>query len=387
MYRLRRENTIPRPGASIGRGPSALNRMYNSRNSRQVHSLSLVIRIAACYDWLLIVLLLALGAYTCKCLDYYLSIGVQNALSLRAKEISSMFAATGQIPARPGSIGPGFQESFVSRNQRGGSPPDFSGKTEPHMVVSGNVGQEPHPLALPTRVVRHPVRGAGFLVATESSTFGSKEYVVEVKAAKKPIKAVFRQSAITMLIGLVVGLALATLGSFFLVKRALVPVQKIALAVQALPVIRSDQRNQEAAVFEQIENVCLVVNEMTGRLEDSFQIGVGLPAEAFHAPGNRLGTIRRELAKMFENERQSIGVAKTVLCLLKEAERLSNISRNLATPSCQPGGQTRTERLRFYLGGLAISGAEHVCVLCEELGAELTSESRNPSNKSYLVRW
>jgi hypothetical protein len=346
-----------------------------------------IIRITAWYDWLLIVLILAGGAYTCKCLDYYLSIGVQNALSVRAKEISRMFAATGQIPAGPGSIRAGLNESFASRHQRVDSTPDFSGKAEADMVVSGDVGHEANPLALPTNVVRHPMHDAGFLVVTERSTFGSKEYVVEVKTAKKPIKAVFRQSAVRMLIGLVVGLTFATLGSFFIVKRALVPVQKIALAVQALPVIHSDEPIKKAAVFEQIENLCLTVNEMAGRLEDSFQIGVGLPAEAFHGAGNRLGTIRGELAKMFENERQSISVAQTLLCLLKETERLSDISRDLATPSCRPAGQTRTERLRFYLGGLAVSGAEHVCALTKELGAELTSESRDPSNKGYSVRW
>ena len=59
------------------------------------------------------------------------------------------------------------------------------------------------------------------------------------------------------------------------------------------------------------------MNEMFGRLEDSFQIGTGLPAEAFHAPGNRLGTVRGELANMFENERQSIGVGQNALVPFK----------------------------------------------------------------------
>jgi hypothetical protein len=35
-----------------------------------VHASSLIIRITAWYDWLLIVLVLVLGAYTCKYLDY-----------------------------------------------------------------------------------------------------------------------------------------------------------------------------------------------------------------------------------------------------------------------------------------------------------------------------
>jgi hypothetical protein len=348
---------------------------------------SLVIKITAWYNWLLIILALVLGAYTCKLLDYCLSIGVQNALSIRAEEISNMFCATGHMPGRPGSTGPQWNGLFVSSPRRGDSARDLSGKAETRVIASGDLDRELHSLALPTRVVQRAVHPSGFLIATARSMFGGKEYLVEVRAPKKPIKAVFRQTAITMLIGLLVGLAVASLGSVLFVKRALAPVDKIARAVQALPVVHPDESGPGVAVLEQIERLCIAVNEMAARLEDSFQIGVGLPAEAFHAPGNRLGTIRGELANMFENERQSIGVAKPLLCLLKETERLSEISRSLTTPSREAAGQSRTERLRFYLGGLAMSGAEHVCALTKELGAELTAEARDPANRGYSVQW
>jgi hypothetical protein len=64
-------------------------------------------------------------------------------------------------------------------------------------------------------------------------------------------------------------------GSFLFVKRALVPVQKIALAVQALPVVHLDQRIKQVAVLEEIASLCITVNEMLGQLENSFQIGAG----------------------------------------------------------------------------------------------------------------
>jgi hypothetical protein len=236
-------------------------------------------------------------------------------------------------------------------------------------------------------MVKRTVHDAGFLVATAPSIFGSKEYLVEVRTPKKPIKAVFRQTAITMLTGLVVGLGLATIGSFLLAQRALVPMQEIASAVRALPVFHPGERRKEVVVFEQIKNLCVAMDEMAGRLEDSFQVGVGLPAEGFHSPGNQLGRIRGELANMFEHERRSIGLAGPLLCLLKETERLNDISRNLSKTSCQQTGLTRTGRLRFYLGGLAASGVEHICLLTKELAAALTVQARDPAHKSYPVRW
>jgi hypothetical protein len=348
---------------------------------------SVIVRITAWYDWLLIILVLALGAYTCKCLDDGLSWGVQNALSIRAKEIGSMFAATGEIPAGEGSSGPRLSDRFITVHQSAASVPDLSGKRKGHSLTANNVHRQPDSLAAPTSVVRPTVHDGRFLIATARSTFGSKAYVVEVRTPKRPIKALFRETAITMLIGLVVGLALATLGSFWFVRRALVPVQKIALAVRSLPVVHPDAPMKKVAVLEQIEGLCVTVNEMAGRLEDSFQIGVGLPAAAFHAAGDRLGTVRGELAKLFEKERQTIGIGGTLLCLLKETERLSDISRNLVRLSGEPPRQTRTARLRFYLGGLAVSAAEQVCSLTKQLGADLASAARNPSNEDHSIQW
>jgi hypothetical protein len=91
---------------------------------------SLAVRITAWYDWLLIILILVFGAYTCKCLDHSLSAGVQNALSIRAREISTMFAATGQIPGRAGSTELRPNDPFAAVHRRVDLP-DFDGRPEP----------------------------------------------------------------------------------------------------------------------------------------------------------------------------------------------------------------------------------------------------------------
>jgi hypothetical protein len=323
-----------------------------------VHTSSLAARIIAWYDWLLVILILVLGAYTCKCLDYCLSTGLQNSLSIQAKEIARRFAATGQIPGSERFSGPGIKAGFISVQQSGGAE---SGRRTAH--------------------------DARFLIATAGATFKNKEYFVRVGVPKRPMKAVFRETAIRMLIGLVVGLAVASWGSFSFIKRALLPVQKIGLAVQALPVVHPDERIKPVVVLEEIASLCITVNDMLGQLEKSFQIGTGLPIGAFHAPSTPLGTVRGELANFFENETQSVGVANTILCLLEETERLSDISRNLVTPSCKDTRPTRIERLSFYLDGLAASRVEHICLLSKKLGADLASEARGHSCQDNLVRW
>jgi hypothetical protein len=351
------------------------------------HSSSIVVRVTAWYDWLLIVLALALGVYACKCLDYSLSIGVQNALSIQAREIGNMFAATGQIPDRQGSSGPGLKDPFVSVRQSGGSVGGLS-KPESQMVVEApeNVRRERNSLAGPAR--RRTVRKSRFLMAAANSAFGNKEYVVEVGTSKQPIKAVFREAAKAMLIGLVFGLALATLGGFFFVKRALVPVRKIALAVQALPVIHPEEEGiKGVAVLQKIENLCVTLSEMVGQLEDSFHIRTKLLAEAFQVQGDQLGRVRGELADLFAKECLPIGVTQTLLSLLKETERVSDISQHLAMSSGEDTGQSRTARLRLYFTRLVASRAEHLGVLTQQLGVDLVLEARDRQHKQYSAQW
>jgi hypothetical protein len=217
--------------------------------------------------------------------------------------------------------------------------------------------------------------------------FKNDKYVVEVRASKRPIKAVFRQSAFALVLGLIVGLALATWGSVFFVKRALAPVDKIAQSVQALPVAHPDEHIRAIVVRAQMESLFDTLNEMVGELEVSFQIGTGLPPKALHQLSTRLGRVREDLADSFDGEGLSVGVAATLLCLLKETERLSDLARDLAMPSAEDPRQRRTERLRFYLGGLAVAGAEHVCVLVEKLGADLASEGRDCSDGKFPANW
>jgi hypothetical protein len=84
---------------------------------------ALAFRITAWYDWLLAVLALSFGTYTYKCLDYYLSIAVKDELSIRAGQIGSTYAKTGQIPARQAPYAPGLNDGFISVHRSGGLAP------------------------------------------------------------------------------------------------------------------------------------------------------------------------------------------------------------------------------------------------------------------------
>jgi hypothetical protein len=121
-------------------------------------------------------------------------------------------------------------------------------------------------------------------------------------------------------------------------------------------------------------------------LEGSFQIGTGLPAEAL-SPGDQPGRAPGELATLFAKECLPIGVTQPLLSLLKETERVNDISRNLATSSAKDTGRRRTARLQFYFAGLVASRAKHLCVLTKQLAVDLVHEARNRQHKHYSAQW
>lgn len=166
------------------------------------------------------------------------------------------------------------------------------------------------------------------------------------------------------------------------------PIRKIALAVQGLPVIHSEDEGIKAgAVLQQIENLCITFNEMLGQLEDSFQIKTKLLTEAVHARSDQPGRLRGELADLFAKERLPIRVTQTLLGLLKEIERVSDIAWNLATSSREGTWRTRTARLRSFFTRLVASKVDHLCVLTKQLGVDLVLQARDHQDKQYSAQW
>jgi len=303
---------------------------------------ALSFRIIAWCDWLLVVLVLSFGTYTYKCLDDCLLIGLKKQLSIRAEQIGGTFAKTGHLPVRQVPV---LNDPLIFVHRSGGLVPALFGNPDMYSFATA-------PLKIRIR-----------------------KYVIEVGAPKQPVKEILHETTTTLLIGLLVCVAFATGGSWLFIKRALVPFRKMALAVQALAVAQPDDRLKGVSVRDEIKNLCITVNEMIGRLEESFQIGTVIPAAVLPVPGTRLEKARGELAWFFKNARVSTRLAAGLLRLLKETERLIDIAQSVSTPSGAGAWQTNTERLRFYLAESAAIGTAHVCTLTEKLRSDLLSQS------------
>jgi hypothetical protein len=121
---------------------------------RMSRAASEVVSLTAWYDWLLVVLVLAFGAYTCKRPGESLRVGVQNAMSARTKEVGGIFAAMGRIPADQGSSGSRSNDPFISVYPSKGSGRNFSEQPQSRMADPGVVGREANPLRMRVRELK-----------------------------------------------------------------------------------------------------------------------------------------------------------------------------------------------------------------------------------------
>ncbi len=332
------------------------------------------------------VLAVAFAAYTYKCFDCFLTIGVQNALALKADQTSATFAHTGQILAPKVIKTPELGDILVTVHPTGDGPIDFEKPTTPSLTTIKTHRDSEAPDVAATSQ-RNEASDSQYLIATAPFRVGSQKYIVDVRTPRRPSRTVLHSALPLLPVGLSVAFLVASVGSWLLIRRALAPVQRLHMAAKSLPVADSDRPFEPADARTQIEKLCVVADEMIGRVEKTFEIGTSFPWEAIHKSSNRVANARGELESVVGQTRLTAENGRRLSRLLVETERLCEIAGNLSTTANQESVQLRTARLRHYLGGFAGVAGERVCKLTKKLATELVVEARTLSGKGRRVQW
>jgi hypothetical protein len=341
---------------------------------------SLRFRLTAWCDWLLVVLALTFGAYSYACLKCCLSLGVQDALSLRAKLISSAILSTGHLPPPRMPLTHGLRALFLSVHRNDGAVPAVPQKSQREGLALATARQ-------PWKAPALSARKGEVLIATTPMTLGGQRYVVEVAAPTHPLKVLLHEALTMLLLSLLTALGLATLGSWFFISRALVPIHSLALMAQALPLTAARPRPTSATVQDDIGRLCITINDTLGQWQESFERGPSLYAACDQAQCMRLATMRDELAILLAQLRLPMGLTESVMDLLKESERLTTLACKLSTPLPEDSWQTRSRWFRLHLGALAAASADHICVLSETLGADCLRHSPHIWDPARSCHW
>lgn len=133
-----------------------------------------------------------------------------------------------------------------------------------------------------------------------------------------------------ILYGGIPALALALLGGWFLMRRALAPVTRLTEAVERLHAGELQQQLPRSRSGDELDRLTEVFNTMTHRLHDSFQRIQEFTLHASHELNTPLTVMRAELETALAQESLSLAERERISNLLDEVERLTQIVESLA---------------------------------------------------------
>jgi heavy metal sensor kinase len=201
-----------------------------------------------------------------------------------------------------------------------------------------------------------------------------KQYLVEVGASLAPVEAVLHRLILLLVLALAMMVLVATGGGFFLIRRALAPVERIASSAEQITLHNLSDRLPIAQTGDELQHLSISLNHMIARLEDAFQHNRRFIADASHELRTPLTIMRGELESIVDQTGRTPEVQRTAASILEEVERLARIVEGLFAVSRLDAGEAQKECVRFDLADLAASTAEQMCLLGEDKGVTISTD-------------
>ncbi len=344
---------------------------------------SIRFRLTVWYAGLLCALLLLFGGSTWFGLAHYLHRSLSESLGRQAQQIGENFLLDVQTSGERYVVdeinehySPEQNDHFVRVTRADGST----------LYVSGsplNKGFDPAqvsaaPLSALRAVTREEHLQGGGELLIYSLPFTARDgsrFVIESGAPYDSIENVLRGLLLTLALGLPVVIAIAVAGGYWIMQRALQPLDKIAASAERITSRNLSERLPVTPSGDEVERLSLSLNRMIGRLDESFQYIRRFTADASHELRTPLTVLRGELEAMAQRPRLDDEVRDTVGSSLEETERLARIVESLLAISRLDAGEAQIERIRFDLAELITTTVEQMRLLAEDRNIALSCET------------
>lgn len=347
---------------------------------------SLSFRLVAWYASLLTAVFILLGTIMYVDLRHFLEINLRQTQARRAQQIADT------VLARIGKVGedsvahdikdryePEVNDRFIRVTRLGGD-----GKV---IYVSGAPrDQSFNPTHLPaltpssakefSKKLRLPDGETLLVEAMNYTTPDHQSFRVEVGVPLTPISTMLSHLFLQLSFGLPVALAVAIVGGYLLVRRALRPVEQSAHKAEQITQHNLSERLPIERTGDELELLSTSLNHMIGRLEDAVQNSKRFVADASHELRTPLAVLRGELENLYRDLRFDESTRDTIGSMLEEVERLTKIVEGLVALSRLDAGEAKVEWVQFDLGELATTTADQMNLLAEDKGISVQCNSK-----------
>jgi heavy metal sensor kinase len=344
---------------------------------------SIRFRLSVWYAGLLIVVSLLLATLIYGGLKAFLEESLSKAQSRRAQQIADTLLAnigkTGEahvVSEINAWFAPETNDRFI-RITRGDSSVLYLSQLPKDLSFDASqVPQAKTPIAESSWRVEIPAQNKGLLIASVPyQTPTGEHFLVEVGASLEPIEAVLHRLKILLILTLAAMVVVATGGGYFLVRRALTPVDRIASSAEQITLHNLKERLPIAKTGDELERLSISLNHMIARLDEALQHNQRFIADASHELRTPLTIMRGELEAIVEGAYPASDVQPTAASILEEAQRLGRIVEGLFAISRLDAGEAQKEWAQFDLAKLATSTAEQMCLLAEDKEINISSHA------------
>jgi heavy metal sensor kinase len=262
---------------------------------------------------------------------------------------------------------PELNGRFIRVTRKGGSVLYLSGRPADESFDPADVpAVSAWPASESTRR-QHLPEGHSLLIATVVAPVdGGGSCVVEVGTSTAPIETMLDRLLWLLGLGLPVVVMVAAVGGHLLVRRALLPVDRMSHKAELITQHNLSERLPVVRTGDEIERLSVSLNHMITRLADAFQNSKRFVADASHELRTPLTILRGELENLAEDTSLSPSHKEQVGSLLEEVERLSKIVERLFALSRLDAGEAQSEWVTLDLGRLAVGTADNMRLLAED---------------------
>jgi heavy metal sensor kinase len=168
-----------------------------------------------------------------------------------------------------------------------------------------------------------------------------------------------------------VALAFAVGGGYWLARKALSPVDRMAATAAEITATRLDRRLVEPATLDELGHLARTFNTMISRLQRSFDEVRRFTADAAHELRTPLAVMRTEAEVALRSQRSPDRDARVLENLVEEIERLSRLVSQLLFLCREDTGVGTNNFQTVRLDNLVRDVVDHIEVAAKEKGLDL----------------
>jgi heavy metal sensor kinase len=216
--------------------------------------------------------------------------------------------------------------------------------------------------------------GTRLLLISHIHAIGTQPLLIRLAYSAAPIEHGVLQFVALLLLPVPLALLLAGVAGYRMARKALQPLDKMALRAETITASDLDQRLPVDNPNDELGRMARVLNELLQRLQNSFEMLKRFTADASHELRTPLSSIRSVGEVGLQRQHTAEEYRDTIGSMLEEVTRLTEMVDGLLSISRADAGQVVLHRTTFSALGLAREVVALLGLLAEEKGQQIQIE-------------